>query len=228
MRPVLAVAKPETHRTLSCMYSMQAEGIVERIAAFHDLWTAAWHAPNPHDDSEIGDDDLARIVCAQHRRNFDLWHEEDKARAPDAPDPEIANVKRRIDGLNQERNDLIERIDERLAAQLPETKPGTPWNTETPGAAIDRLSILSLKIYHMREQVERDDADAVHQLQCAQKLEVLARQRDDLAQALAALLTDLRAGRKQLKLYRQFKMYNDPALNPAIYRAGSAKPLGTD
>lgn len=179
-------------------------------------WTERWH----HAAQNIADTaSLMGIICEQHRRNFDLWHEEDKARAPDASDVQVANVKRAIDRLNQERNDLIERIDEALLAALPATNPEVPWNTETPGAIIDRLSILALKIYHMQEQTERRDVTQEHRSQCQEKLRVLKLQRDDLIIALRQLLADLAAGRKQLKRYRQFKMYNDPTLNPAIYQA---------
>src|SRR5438552_8141483 len=116
------------------------------IARQHELWTASWHS---HDDQPPADEFLA-LVREQHRRNFDLWHEEDKARAPDATDTQIAAVKRRIDKLNQQRNDLIEKLDEHFFGLIQEQKasapPGAPWNSETPGSVIDRLSILSLKV----------------------------------------------------------------------------------
>jgi hypothetical protein len=166
---------------------------------------------------------LATLVQFQHARNFDLWHEEDKARAPDAEDRTIAEVKRRIDRFNQERNDLIEQLDDILCGLLQreqvETQIEAPWNSETPGSCIDRLSILSLKIYHMREQEERADALPEHRASCQAKREVLERQQHDLATALQRLLDGLFSGTLQMKRYRQFKMYNDPSLNPAIYNA---------
>ncbi|GAB6186837.1 DUF4254 domain-containing protein [Thermopirellula anaerolimosa] len=165
------------------------------------------------------------LVCEQHRRNFELWHEEDKARDPSADDAQIAAVKRRIDKLNQERNDWIERLDAALLQIMdgwgvrPRAK--APLNTETPGSVIDRLSILALRIYHMEEQATRSDADEAHRAAAHAKLAVLLRQHKDLCEAFEQLLTDLFAGRRRTQVYRQFKMYNDPNLNPYLYRAAT-------
>jgi len=189
------------------------------VAGRQVAWTEEWHDAPTHREEPS---DFISLVQEQHRRNFDLWHEEDTARAPEVPDNLIASVKRRIDKLNQERNDLIEKLDDALATLLQEkgTAPAAdaPWNTETPGSVIDRLSIMSLKVHHMREQAQREDVDRKHRARCTKKLRVLEQQRADLISALQLLLGDLLAGRKQLKLYRQFKMYNDPTLNPEIYR----------
>ncbi len=199
--------------------------VVEVIAEWQAKWTAAWHAPGALPDPASP---LETLVRDQHQRNFLLWHEEDKARAPKASDTAIADVKRRIDRLNQERNDRIERIDEFLLQVLTQgnanPSPDTPWNTETPGNSVDRLSILSLKVFHMREQEERAETSPEHREKCKQKREIIERQRGDLTLALQQLLNDILAGRKQIKLYRQFKMYNDPALNPAIYGAAQKQP----
>ncbi|HEY2881359.1 MAG TPA: DUF4254 domain-containing protein, partial [Pirellulales bacterium] len=159
--------------------------------------------------------------------NFLLWHEEDIARSPSVGDAKIAAVKRAIDGYNQKRNDAIERIDDFLKNEL-ETRrivlAGTAkLNTETPGQAIDRLSILALRVYHMQEQLERDDVDSDHVKRVQSKLQILHTQHDDLSSALQELLDDIFAGRKRLKLYRQFKMYNDPTLNPYLYQGGLRK-----
>lgn len=203
--------------------SPEEEGrrIARGIAASQQRCTEMWHAAG----RVTTRDPLLALVQEQHRRNFDLWHEEDKARAPDATDAQIAAVKRKIDKLNQLRNDLIEKLDEHicagLAAQGVRLRPGAGWNSETPGGVIDRLSILSLKVHHMGEQCQRRDAAAEHTAKCRARLAVLRRQRHDLVLALGELLADLLAGRKQMKLYRQFKMYNDPNLNPAIYGAKS-------
>lgn len=195
--------------------------LAQSLAQQQAAWTAHWHgAVTPPDELSAWDG----LVLEQHRQNFDLWHAEDKARAPQATDSEIAGVKRRIDKLNQERNDFIERLDEQLLVLLRQrgcaAHEHAPWNSETPGGIVDRLSILALKVYHMREQEERADATREHGERCKAKRETLERQRADLATALRVLLEDLAAGRKQMKLYRQFKMYNDPALNPEIYKAG--------
>jgi hypothetical protein len=156
-------------------------------------------------------------IEANHRFNNLLWDEEDLARRRNVPDSSIATNKRAIDGYNQKRNDAIERIDEHLLAALGEAKPGARLNSETAGSMIDRLSILALKIFHMRAQTERADATPEHIATCREKLARLVEQRDDLQRCLGELLADCAAGRACFKVYRQFKMYNDPSLNPYLY-----------
>ncbi len=183
-------------------------------------WHAEWTVSGP-DDSPVPEDSFSALVHAQHTRNHRLWREEDKARSPTATNDEIADVKRRIDRLNQERNDLVERLDDWFMQRLEKAVLSCPedakWNTETPGAVIDRLSILALKIHHMRLQTEREGVDEEHRRKCGERLALMLEQKRDLVQSLGELLDDLFAGRKRMKLYRQFKMYNDPELNPAIY-----------
>ena len=156
----------------------------------------------------------------QHLRNFRLWHVEDTARRRDVDDAVIADCKRRIDVLNQERNDRMERVDACLVALLRPYLPeacSEAYNTESPGMAIDRLSILSLKIWHMAEQTRREDASPDHIAACREKLAVLHRQRQDLAAAVQGLMAEYLAGTKRPGVYFQFKMYNDPNLNPQLY-----------
>lgn len=166
---------------------------------------------------------FAQLVCQQHEYNFRLWHQEDIARSPTASDAQIAEVKRNIDKLNQQRNDMIEQLDDaisaRLAAAAVVCPPDAPINTETAGSTIDRLSIMSLRLYHYEEQLHRADADAEHRSKVTQRIEICRLQHSDLTRALGLLLEDLFAGRKLHKTYRQFKMYNDPSLNPSIYQA---------
>ena len=191
---------------------------VKQITALHANATKLWHYQGI-DNTQSG---LLHLVCEEHKFNFLLWHEEDVARSPDVSDERIAAVKRAIDGLNQKRNDSIERIDDYLKQQLDargiRAADSAKLNTETPGQAIDRLSILALRLYHMEEQLERDDADSDHIIRVQGKLDVLRTQHDDLSASLQDLLSDIFAGRKRLKLYRQFKMYNDPTLNPYLYQ----------
>ena len=152
-----------------------------------------------------------------HRCNCLLWDEEDLARRRNVPDAAIAANKRAIDANNQKRNDAIERIDEHLSGLFSTTKENATLSSETPGAMTDRLSILSLKIHHMRLQTLRRDVASAHIENCLLKLNRLLEQRTDLAACLDRLLAECARGESHFKVYRQFKMYNDPALNPAIY-----------
>ena len=192
--------------------------LVRQSTQLHRDTVVRWHG-SPPDNCYDG---LLATVCQQHQFNFLLWHEEDVARSPDVPDRRIAEVKRAIDRYNQQRNDAIEHVDEAileaLAADGVSAPPGAPLNTETPGAAIDRLSIMALRIYHLEEQAARRDVDPAHHQKIDDRLARCRTQLADLSQSLAELLADLAAGRKQLKVYRQMKMYNDPTLNPYLYR----------
>jgi Protein of unknown function (DUF4254) len=185
------------------------------IPEIHDELTARWHT-DPNAGAGSG---VEALVIEQHRQNFALWHEEDRARAPLASADEIAQTKRAIDALNQVRNDLVEAIDRELLQELQAAgvKLAGELHSETPGMIIDRLSILSLKIFHTQEQVERPEVEPAHVERNRKRLEVLLRQRQDLAACLTALWSDVQEGRRHFKLYRQLKMYNDPELNPAIY-----------
>ncbi len=147
------------------------------------------------------------------------WHFEDIIRNPNI-DPAAALVlKRRIDKSNQDRTDLVETIDSYFYTKYHHIQPlaDATINTESPAWAVDRLSILALKIYHMREQVERPDATAEHKATCQKKLDVLLEQQKDLSTAIDQLLADIEAGRKWMKVYKQMKMYNDPDTNPILY-----------
>ena len=195
------------------------------IAQFHDakLIDSAW--PNAAPPSLL--DGAWRWIDANHRFNGLLWNEEDRARRTDVDPSEVAASKRLIDRHNQLRNDAVEAIDEVILQMLGNVmrSPGARLSSETAGAMIDRLSILSLKIFHMREQTRRTDAGAEHVDACTTKLRRLAMQRADLASCLDELLADARVGLAYFKVYRQFKMYNDPSLNPYLYgvpAAGSA------
>ena len=147
------------------------------------------------------------------------WHLEDLIRDPKIDPTEALKLKRRIDKSNQDRTDLVEQIDSYFLQKYEEVKtlPDATINTESPAWAVDRLSILYLKIYHMQEQVERKDASPDHIEKCQNKLAVLLEQRKDLSTAIGQLLDDIAAGRKYMKVYRQMKMYNDPSTNPVLY-----------
>ena len=193
---------------------------VPALVARQDELVARWHAEPVAIVEEIP---LLRVILDNHARNFELWHQEDLARDAQADDTVIAGVKRAIDTLNQVRNNAMEHVDEQVLSSLPAVPAGDgglPLHSETVGSIVDRLSILSLRIFHMREQTGRTDADERHIASCRAKLAVLIEQRDDLAIALAALLDDLTAGHKRFKVYRQMKMYNDPTLNPVLYGKG--------
>jgi hypothetical protein len=193
--------------------------LVRQVTELHCAAVARWHN-SPLDNPYVG---LLATICQQHQFNFLLWHEEDIARSPDVPDARIAAVKRSIDRYNQERNDWIERTDKALIDLLMDEgivpRASARLNTETPGSAIDRLSIMSLRIYHFDEQIHRDDADEQHRANVSERLARCRLQHTDLSKSLTELLDDIWAGRKLLKVYRQMKMYNDPSLNPYLYRA---------
>ena len=147
------------------------------------------------------------------------WHLEDLIRDPHIDLGEALALKRRIDHSNQDRTDLVEEIDSYFRQLYSDITPlpDARLNTESPAWAVDRLSILELKIWHMQEQTERKDADSEHLARCQSKLEVLLEQRVDLSTAIDQLLEDYKAGRKVMKVYRQMKMYNDPNTNPVLY-----------
>ena len=198
------------------------------VIALHDRLLAAdgW----PQRDAPAPDAPLWQWVQANHRTNSLLWAEEDLARRTTVADADIAANKRAIDRYNQARNDVTERVDELLLgalrlvdeasarsdAPLSTVPAGARLNSETAGSMIDRLSILSLKVRAMREQTLRADVDDAHRAASRVKLDRLLQQRQDLGDCLDALVADAMAGRAYFKVYRQFKMYNDPRFNPAL------------
>ena len=203
-----------------------------KIVELQDRLTRQWHVDPAPPDPALLNPPLATtsgvwvaFVTHQHRANFDLWHIEDEARVPGASDAALAAVKRRVDSTNQRRNDLAEEIDGILLAWLGTRglpNPDAPLHSESPGLMIDRLSILALKIFHTREEVDRcSEPEAVpagHAERNRERLAILEQQRDDLAACLDDLWQSTLSGSRRFKLYYQLKMYNEPALNPAIYR----------
>lgn len=189
----------------------------ESIFELHDRLVEEWHHDTPASPES---DPVLALVALQHQANFELWHIEDEARRPGASDAELADVKRRIDRTNQRRNDAVEELDRYLLTELAALglpNPAAPLHSETPGLMIDRLSILALKIYHTREETCRNDSPPGHIERNCERLAILEEQRADLTACFDHLWIEILAGKRRFKLYRQLKMYNDPALNPAIY-----------
>ena len=202
------------------------------VIALHDrlLATAGWPADEPAPRDGAGWSALWRWVQTNHRFNCRLWAEEDLARRTTVAAEQIAANKRAIDGFNQARNDATERVDEILLIALGlvdaasartdaprSTVPaGARLNSETAGSILDRMSIMALKVHAMRQQTERGDVNAEHIVASQSKLARLQQQRADLGVCVDALLADALAGRAYFKVYRQFKMYNDPNFNPAL------------
>ena len=191
--------------------------LAAEVLALHDTVLAQADWATVGTMPEAGD--VWSCVERNHRCNCRLWTEEDQARRRDVPDSAISANKRNIDTFNQRRNDAIEKIDESLLALLPAAGADARLNSETAGAMVDRLSILALKVFHMRIQTERRDAGEEHLQTSRARLARLSEQRADLAGCFNALLADCAAGRARFKVYRQFKMYNDPAFNPYLYGA---------
>ena len=189
------------------------------ITRLHDQATVRWHQvpPTPNPPCPAASAELFELVLTHHRANFDLWHEEDKVREPDASDAKVAHLKRSIDALNQKRNDLVEATDRLLLAAAGEQNPDAPLQSESPGLILDRLSVLALKLYHTAEEAHRPAASDAHRQRNLARLALLQEQRDDLAGCLDQLWQQVRSGHRRFKLYRQLKMYNDPDLNPVIY-----------
>ncbi len=190
---------------------------VRATVQLQDERTRLWH----HTSAEARQEEsLPGLVEALHAANFTLWHAEDEARGPAADDATMAAVKRRIDRVNQVRNDTVEQIDAWLLAALREG--GGPesgeQHSETPGMMIDRLSILSLKLFHTEEELERTEVPAGHHERNQERLAILHSQRDDLAACLERMWHQVCTGQRFFRQYRQLKMYNDPELNPAVYR----------
>lgn len=167
-------------------------------------------------------DTIDHILYAKNWIDAVQWHLEDIIRDPNIDPVAALALKRRIDRSNQDRTDMVEELDTYFRNKYADVKPlaDATINTESPAWALDRLSILALKIYHMKAEVERADATLEHVARCRAKLDILLEQRDDLTSAIGQLLDDIAAGRKYMKVYRQMKMYNDPATNPVLYGKG--------
>lgn len=163
---------------------------------------------------------LEFLIYKKNQIDTVQWHVEDEIRRPDLPDSELVKFKRQIDALNQERTDTVELLDDLFYAKYKDIpkKEKARMNSETPAWLLDRMSILELKIFHMKEQTERKDASAEHIEKCREKLSVLLSQRTDLSTCFSELLSDLASGDKFMKVYRQMKMYNDQNLNPSLYQ----------
>lgn len=170
---------------------------------------------NPHVNGS-----LEFLLYAKNWIDTAQWHMEDEVREPSIAPVEALKWKRRIDASNQDRTDMVEYIDSYFLEKYKnvEAKAGARVNTESPAWAIDRLSILALKIYHMAEEANRESASAEHRAKCQEKLNVLLEQRKDLSQSIDELLADIESGNKYMKVYKQMKMYNDPSLNPVLYK----------
>ncbi len=197
------------------MFAERANKIFERsILDYHKYDSVDQPIENPFEMGSI--DHLL-----YHKNWIDAvqWHLEDIIRDPQIDPVEALVIKRRIDASNQVRTDMVEYIDSYMLDKYKDIEPkeSATLNTETPAWAIDRLSILALKIYHMAQERSRDDVDATHREACQKKLDVLLSQRVDLSTSIETLIEDIEAGRKYMKVYKQMKMYNDPSLNPVLY-----------
>ena len=187
---------------------------VEVIDAYHRFDNVDQPLENPYEKGSI-----EYLLYWKNWIDTVQWHLEDIIRDPQIDPVAALALKRRIDASNQERTDLVEYIDSWFLDKFKEVtpQPDARINTESPAWAIDRLSILALKVYHMGKETERTDVSEAHRTECGRKLTVLLQQREDLSTAIEELLEDMEAGRKYMKVYKQMKMYNDPELNPVLY-----------
>lgn len=185
------------------------------IIALHAKKITDWYN---NDKSLIEPNDLLQAIELNHLNNFSLWLDEDKARRDDKGFEYVYNAKRNIDHYNQQRNNQMENIDQILFNQLQPLTQGGEFHSETPGMIIDRLSILSLKQYHMHLQTQRNDVDDVHQKNCHDKYNIICLQLTHLGEFLDKYLRDIQDKKRSFRLYKQFKMYNDKSLNPELYQ----------
>ena len=197
------------------MFTETANKIFNRAIGDYHRWDDVDHPiENPYEPGS-----LEHLLYHKNWIDTVQWHLEDIIRDPQIDPVAALAIKRRIDKSNQDRTDMVEYIDSYLLDKYRdvEPRPNARLNTETPAWAIDRLSILALKIYHMAREAERTDVGEAHRAACRKKLDVLLAQQVDLSGAIEELIGDIEAGRKYMKTYKQMKMYNDPALNPVLY-----------
>lgn len=197
------------------MFTENANRIFEQVIADYHRYDDVDHPmENPFEAGSLD-------ALLYHKNWIDTvqWHLEDIIRNPEIDPVEALAIKRRIDKSNQDRTDMVEYVDSYMLEKYKDVdvKADARLNTETPAWAIDRLSILALKIYHMGVETKREDVSEEHRAACQKKLDVLLTQQVDLSRAIEELIEDIEAGRKYMKTYKQMKMYNDPALNPVLY-----------
>lgn len=195
--------------------SVKANAIFDRATAdYHKKDTVTASIRNPYEKGSLE-------ACLYEKNWIDVvqWHLEDIIRDPEIDPVRALEIKRWIDRSNQERTDLVEKIDDCFLHRFQGVHPfpEATINTESPAWAIDRLSILAVKIYHMREQTQRNDINTLHIERCKEKLQILLEQRSDLSTAIDQLLREMAEGKKYMKVYKQMKMYNDPSMNPVLY-----------
>ena len=199
------------------MFSSSAFAIFEKaIIEYHVLDSVDQPFENPYDHSTV-----EHLLYRKNWIDTVQWHYEDIIRDPNIDPIAALELKRKIDASNQDRTDMVEYIDSYFLDRFKEVVPqsGATINSESPAWALDRLSILALKIYHMQEEAQRSSASAKHRAQCQSKLSVLLEQKKDLSTAIDQLLSDIESGSKYMKVYKQMKMYNDTELNPVLYQA---------
>ena len=202
-------------------FSQESFAVFERaISDYHKLDSVDTPMANPYKDKSI-----ESWLYVKNWIDTVQWHLEDIIRDPQINPVKALAIKRRIDRSNQDRTDIVELIDSYFLDRFSNVTvlPGATINTESPAWAVDRLSILALKIFHMRIEAERTDVSAEQQKRCQDKLAVLMEQKKDLSTAIDMLLDDMAAGRKFMKVYKQMKMYNDPTLNPVLYGQNGSK-----
>ena len=187
---------------------------LQAIDTLQSKKTVEWHQGS----YSVSQNEFLQLVEENHYCNFELWHEEDRARRDDKGYRFVYQAKRNIDAWNQKRNDFIEKMDRWLVERLPDMPNDIAMNSETPGMIIDRLSIITLKAYHMKEEARRESAHRSQRDKCTEKLNIIQRQHADLFEALELLMADAFKEKRGFRVYSQFKMYNDPSLNPELYK----------